>query len=134
MTRSGGAIARFLRDASGATALEFGLVLPVFAMLLVGIFSSSQLASTISSMNFAAQEAARCSAITKTVCSNSTTTATYASGRYAGPGAATPVFAYNTSGCGNTVTGTATYELTVGFYSWNIPISVAACYPASSAA
>ena len=81
-----------------------------------------------SSMHFAVQEAARCASVKTTICSDSASTVTYAQARYQGP-IISPVFSYNTSGCGHTVNGTATFTLVAIITSVSVPISVTACYP-----
>ena len=115
-------------DRRGSTALEFGLVLPAFVMLVLGVINTAQLAHAVSSMNFAVEEAARCSAVNEVVCPGAAATETYAASKYLGP-AISPVFDATDAGCGHTVTATATYELNVVFGVWNIPLSAEACYP-----
>ena len=56
-------VARWGRDRSGAAAVEYAFVLPVFAMLLIGVINMSQLMGALSGMHFAVEEAARCSAV-----------------------------------------------------------------------
>jgi Flp pilus assembly protein TadG len=118
----------FCRDPRGATAIEFAMILPIFCMLVLGVIDGAQLANSISSMNYAVQEAARCSAVNTTVCTNANTTRAYAASKYAGP-AIGPVFASTTAGCGHTVTATATFELNVAVLVYDIPITASSCYP-----
>jgi Flp pilus assembly protein TadG len=121
-------LGRAPRDCRGATAVEFAFILPVFAMLTLGTISAAQLASVVSSMNYAVEEAARCFAVNKTVCGSSATTVTYAKGKYLGP-SAMPAFVANTTGCGFTVTATATFKLEIAVSSIDVPLAAAACYP-----
>lgn len=124
---------RLGRDTRGATALELGLVLPMILILIVGLINTSLLASSISGMNFAVQEAARCFAVNKTTCASATAAANFAEARYVGPGVE-PDFVANTTGCGHTVQATATYDLDVVFYHFELPLSASACYPGKAAA
>jgi len=124
---------RFHDDTAGATALELGLVLPMVLILVVGVINTSLLASSISGMNFAVQEAARCYAVNKTACATPTAAKAYAEGKYVGPGVE-PTFVANTTGCGHTVQATATYDLDVVFYRFSLPLSASACYPGKVAA
>jgi Flp pilus assembly pilin Flp len=123
-----GFIGRLWSDRRGATAVEFGLVLPAFVMLVLGVIGVSQLAYAVSSMNFAVQEAARCSAVNLAVCGSATATETYAAGKYAGPDVAV-VFDSTTAGCGHTVNATGEYELNVAFFVYDIPLTASACFP-----
>jgi Flp pilus assembly protein TadG len=119
---------RFAQDRRGATAVEFGLLLPVFLMLVVGVINVSLLTNAVSSMNFAVQEAARCSSVNHTTCASADTTVSFAQSKYKGPGIS-PVFVSNNTGCGHTVSATATYDLNVAVYVYAIPIHATACYP-----
>lgn len=115
-------------DNSGATAIEMAFVLPVVAMLVIGVISLSMLGSAISGMHFAVQEAARCSAVNAVTCGTPSATVTYARSKFHGAGVA-PAFASTGAGCGHTVTATATFELTLALFTIPVPLSAAACYP-----
>ena len=119
---------RFRHDARGATAVEFGLILPVFLMLVVGVINVSLLTNAVSSMNFAVQEAARCSAVNRVLCPTSQSAETYALGRYKGPNIS-PSFVATASGCGHTVTANATFDLNVAIHVYRIPLHATSCYP-----
>ena len=119
---------RWRDDRGGATAVEYALVLPAFAMLMLGVINTSQLASVASGMHFAVQEAARCSAVNTTVCGTDEATAAYARGRYVGP-SVNPLFVSTDDGCGHTVRATATFKLNVAIMDFDVPLSAEACYP-----
>jgi Flp pilus assembly protein TadG len=119
---------RWRDDRRGVTAVEYALVLPAFAMLLLGVINTSQLASVISGMHFAVQEAARCSAVNSVACGDPNSTAAFARSRYAGP-AVEPIFVATPQGCGHTVRATATFELNVAIMTFDVPLSAEACYP-----
>ncbi|MGH6910231.1 MAG: TadE/TadG family type IV pilus assembly protein [Phenylobacterium sp.] len=121
---------RLWADRGGASAVEFAIVLPVFILLVLGSMSAAFLVFAVSSLNYAVQDAARCAAVNKTLCSNATTTAKYALSKYAGPPIA-PVFTYSTAGCGNTVSATGTFSLEIIPEMSNIPLKASACHPAA---
>jgi Flp pilus assembly protein TadG len=121
-------VGRLWGDREGAAALELALVLPTFAMLVVGVINAAQLAHAVSSMNFAVEEAARCSAVNAVTCGSATATEAYAASKYLGP-SISPVFDSTTAGCGHTVTATATFELNVAIGVYEVPLNAAACYP-----
>ena len=60
----------FLTDFAGGPALELVLVLPVFVLLVVGIFSIALLLWTENSIQFAAEAAARCASIDLNHCAS----------------------------------------------------------------
>lgn len=123
---------RWGRDRGGATAVEFALVLPIAGMLLIGTMSAAQLLSVVNGMHFAVEEAARCSAVNRTVCSSPSATAAYAAARYVGGGS--PVFVANSSGCGHTVTGRTDFELMIAVATIDVPVTATSCFPGVDAA
>ncbi len=122
-------IRRLWRDRSGASAVEFGLILPVFVMLVLGVINVSLLTNAVSSMNYAVQEAARCAAVNNVACPNEESITAFARSRYRGP-QIDPQFTSENSGCGRTVRATATFELNVAIHVYQVPINATACYPA----
>ena len=121
---------RFRADAGGASAVEFALVLPAFILLVLGSMSAATLGFSVASMNYAVEDAARCAAVKKAACLTPADIAKYARAKYVGP-AVSPVFTYTTAGCGNTVTGTATYSMNLVPQFVNVPLSTAACHPSA---
>jgi Flp pilus assembly protein TadG len=121
---------------SGATAVEFAIVLPPFIMLMLGIISAGIAVFTAASMRYAVEEAARCYSVSASQCSGSaTTTQTYAQNIYFGPSSPTFTASLSTTTCGNAtnpghqVNATLNVVLDVGMARWNIPMSATACFP-----
>lgn len=119
--------ARFRREERGAAAVEFVLILIPLVLLTIGAINLSLMVYTVASLNYAAEDAARCSAVKKTICTNVATTNTYGQSRYRGPGAAT--FTPTLAACGNQVVGTVDYLFTTGLTSNTITLTSQACYP-----
>jgi Flp pilus assembly protein TadG len=115
------------RDQRGAAAVEFVLILIPMVMLTIGAINLSMMIYTVATLNYAAEDAARCLTVKTTVCTNQTTMSAYAKGRY--KGAAAPSFTSSSAACGNRVVGTASYKFTTGFTNTTIPLSAVACYP-----
>jgi len=126
--RKGDASRGFLLDLSGAMAAEFALVLPVLIVLTLGTINGSFMLYAYARLQYAAADAARCRAVKTTVCSDDATTASYALSRLAGP-LVSPSFSRTTALCGNTVTGTATFNVNTGLTATPITMSARACYP-----
>lgn len=121
-------LAAYAAAEGGASAVEFGLVLPLLFMLMLGVLSFSMLGGAISGMHYAVEEAARCFAVNKTSCSTGSAAEAYAHTVYLGP-KMDPVFVATNGGCGFTVTGTATFALQLAVVQLNVPLSASACYP-----
>ena len=125
---SRGRLWRRLRDERGTAAVEFAMVLPAFAVLIVGSIWMAQLMFETSSLRYAVEAAARCAAVNTNTCSSTTATQTYAASKYYGPVYPAPSFTATATTCGQSVTGTVTYVLNTGVTSITIPLSASACF------
>lgn len=119
-------LARLRREDRGAAAVEFVLILIPMVMLTLGAINLSLMVYTVATLNYAAEDAARCLSVKKTTCTAASVN-TYGRGRYTGPGAAS--FTASSATCGNRVVGTVDYVFTTGLTSTIIPLSSQACYP-----
>jgi len=71
----------FFRSSDGNAALEFGILFPVFLMMVMLIVQCGELLYAVDTVNFAVEEAARCAAIDKNNCGTATQVQTYAHAR-----------------------------------------------------
>jgi Flp pilus assembly protein TadG len=118
-----------LKDARGTSAIEFAILGPVFIGLMIGTIYMCMLLFVVGSLHYAVEEAARCSSVKTTVCSDNATTIAYAQSHFNGSSILTPTFAYSTPACGHSVTASATYNLDFGLANYVVPVSAAACFP-----
>jgi Flp pilus assembly protein TadG len=114
---------------SGAAAVEFALILPAFAMLMIGSMFTAQMMYAASSLRYATEAAARCASINTGACSSDSATQTYAASKYTGPANPAPTFVSSSTACGHKVTGSLAYVLDTGVTRISVPISAAACFP-----
>jgi Flp pilus assembly protein TadG len=119
---------RFGRDESGATAMEYGLVMPLLIFGILGAAWAGLLMYSAASLDLAVQSAARCMAVDANNCGTASATQTYAQARYQGP-AISPTFLATASGCGHTVTAQASFGLEILPGIRGVPLSSSACYP-----
>ena len=118
---------RAWHDDSGAAAVEFGVIAPVFIALAVGTFYLCLCLFLTGSLHYAVEQAARCASVNPTACPNSDAITTYAQNHYFGPGGA-PTFGYTAAACGSSVTASMNYVLDFGLRRFTIPVSAAACF------
>jgi Flp pilus assembly protein TadG len=118
---------KLTRCTSGAAAVEFGLLLPGFAALLVGSLYASLMMYSAASMHYAVEEAARCYSVNGTTCSNASKTQIYAQGLYHGTNS--PTFTASTPACGHQVGATMSFVLNMVVGKWTIPLSATSCFP-----
>ena len=122
-------LAKLLRqDQRGTTALEFALVAPVLIALLIGTIALCVGLFLIGSLHYAVEEGARCASVKTAICTDAASTVAYAQSHYFGPNVS-PSFTYAAAACGNSVSGSISYSMNVGFSTYTIPVSATACFP-----
>jgi len=120
-----------LRCDNGATIIELAFGLTAFLMMTFGIIDIARVLWTLGSLHYAAESAARCASVNTTTCGSATAIQTYALDKYYGEslGSSNP-FTYSATGCGNTVTASYNYSLTIPLAgSYTIPLNATACFP-----
>ncbi len=112
---------------SGATAVEFALVLPALVALLVGGLYAGLAVYSAAGLQSAVEQAARCYSVDSIDCSSASATQTYAQNRYYGLNS--PTFTVSTQSCGHQVTAAVTVPLTAVVVNLSVPLSATACFP-----
>lgn len=112
----------------GTATVEFALVLPMFLTLLIGGFFAAFLLYSVSGLHYATERAARCAKVQTTVCTNATTTESYALSQYNGYGA-NPTFTYTSAACGKQVSGALTFSFDFFVRKVDVPLTATSCYP-----
>jgi TadE-like protein len=114
----------------GSVAAEAALLIPPFFVILFGIIKVAMLLWTAGSLHYAAEAGARYASV-NCLTSCTPTPATYALDSYHGQSlGSTNPFTYSASGCGNTVTASYNYSLTVPLVgTFTVPLSTTACFP-----
>jgi len=118
----------FCREERGAAAVEFVLIMIPLIMLTIGVMNLCLMLYTVATLNYTAQDAARCASV-RTICNSDAAITTYARTRYQGPARPTVVFTRTLASCGNRIVATASYKFTTGLTSSTIPLTAVACYP-----
>ena len=122
LARLHGALRRLLRAHGGATAVEFGLVAPVFVVFLLGICEFGRAIWEQAQLQAAVESASRCYAINANNsfvdCYTADTTKTYAAAQITGFTTPTSEYTITTPGsCGSTANPSAR------------PVTVSAAHP-----
>jgi Flp pilus assembly protein TadG len=121
---------RLWTDRSGASALEFGLLLPVFIPVMFGIVQVGQAFWTQTALQHAVEMAARCATINSANCGSTSLTQTYAATQAYGLTFPAGTFVATTAACGNQVTATYSFPVTVAaWFAPSINLSARSCYP-----
>ena len=111
----------------GSTAVEFALVLPVLAMLIVGTLYTGLLVYSAAGLHNAVEQAARCYSVNVSQCNGAVAAQIYAQKNYYG--VSKPTFTASIASCGHQVSATLTFVLNAVVASWNVPLTATACFP-----
>jgi Flp pilus assembly protein TadG len=87
----------------GATAVEFALVLPLLVAFLFGTMEYARIARLQATLEFAAQETARCLSVRPDVCGDDAAAARYLRARAAGLGEQARITIRRGQACGSAV-------------------------------
>ena len=120
---------RLWTDRSGASALEFGLLLPLFVPLVLGIMQVGQMFWTQTALQHAVEMAARCATINATSCGSAATTQTYATTQSYGLELPAATFTVTAPACGNQVAASYAYPYLSPWFSGTITLTATSCYP-----
>ncbi|MGH6811046.1 MAG: TadE/TadG family type IV pilus assembly protein [Methylocella sp.] len=116
-------------DQRGVSAVEFALTLPVFLLLLFGVWQICFGLWAQFALQHGAERAARCMAVNKTVCGTTTGTQSYAAGQSYGLNPSPSIFTVSNPTCGNQIS--AVYAVSPIVASIGIPaltVHAQACY------
>lgn len=116
-----------VRCDSGTVAVEFGLLLPALAMLMVGTLSVGLVMYSASGLHSAVEAGARCYSVSSSQCGTASAVQTYAQSSYYGVGS--PTFTASTPSCGHQVSATLSLVLNAAIAQWTIPLSATSCFP-----
>ncbi len=117
--------------------MEFGLVLPLLMMLLLGLIDASRLLWSYTTLLEAVQVSARCAAVDAKDCGTLAQVQAHAAQAAWGLQLASSAFTVTTPACGIQVNGTMIYNfITPWFYvaepfglDNTVTLNAAACYP-----
>jgi Flp pilus assembly protein TadG len=121
------------KDSAGAMSLEYGLALPALLLFIVGTMEISGLIWTYTTLSRAVEAAARCAAVTPSVCETTAQIKARAVAEAWGLNVRTSDFTVATPTCGLRVTASYDYDLLIPWmpsgYDRPITLRVTACYP-----
>ena len=128
-------LAALERDRRGATAVETALVLPLLLSMFFGIVEVGHLVWTVTALNLAVEDAARCASVSNasspaiTPCDTSVHTQNYAAGRTWGMTIPASTFTLSTPSCGYLISASYPYQPIVGYIPMSFTVTASACYP-----
>jgi len=107
------------KDRRGTSAVEFALTLPVFILMVLGLWQISYGMWAQFALQHGAEMAARCMAVNQTLCGDTTSTQNYAASQSYGLNPSPTIFAVSTQNCGNQVS--AVYTVSPAVANFGIP-------------
>jgi Flp pilus assembly protein TadG len=122
--------AKLRRDESGASAVEFAITAPVFFAVVFGIIEGGLLLWTQLGLQHGAEMAARCAAVNKTMCNNSSAVQNFAVQNSYGLNPAPSTFTVTTAACGTQISAAYTFNfITTYFGTPNVGLTAQSCFP-----
>jgi Flp pilus assembly protein TadG len=119
---------RLLSGQSGATLIEYAIILPVFLAFLLGIMDTGRLIWTYNTLHRATDTAARCAAVNATACETDAQIKDNAVSAAWGLSVATTDFAVARLACGVEVSASYEFQfVTPGLTTMSL--SATSCYP-----
>ncbi|AXK82923.1 pilus assembly protein [Pseudolabrys taiwanensis] len=124
----------WFRAQRGAAAIEYGLILPMLLLFIIGIIDVSRLLWNYTTLNRAVEAAARCGAINTIDCGTTAQIQARAVAEAWGMNVATSAFTVTTSACGVQVVGTYDFVFAIPALVGATPLgtltlSATSCYP-----
>ena len=118
------------RDASGATAVENAIVLPIFFLFLFVVFEAGLFCWAQTSLQFSVEAAARCAAVNSTLCGTNTSVQSYAASQMWGMSVPTSDFTVSQPSCGHEVTASYPFSFAVPLvHKAAITLTAQSCHP-----
>ena len=122
-------IGGFLRNCSGATAIEFALTAPAFFALVIGGVQVGLLCWAQLALQQGSEAAARCASVNKTLCGTTTQIQSYASAQSYGLAPAASTFTVSTQACGKRVQASYNPPFLTAFVMSGVTLTASACFP-----
>jgi len=118
----------------GSVALEYGLIVPLLLVLVLGIMDTGRLIWTYTTLYRAAEAAARCGAINTIACGTATQIRSYAAAEAWGLTVGASAFTVTTRSCGLQVQATYNFTSIIPGFDLVAPMGLVtlqatACYP-----
>ncbi|ACK51607.1 TadE family protein [Methylocella silvestris BL2] len=116
------------KDASasqGSAAIEFGLILPVLLLFLIGIMDMGRLLWANTTLSWATETAARCAAINTTLCGSASQIQSYAVTQAWGVTLLPAAFTVTYPSCGVQVAATYTFQFIIPWLGTATPFGSA---------
>jgi Flp pilus assembly protein TadG len=120
----------FITRNDGSASVEFAFVGPLLIGLMLAVVQCGFMLRTKLSLEHAVESAARCAAISSSICGTASAIQTYAATQAYSLNLPASTFAYSKTSCGNQVSAAYTYYFfTSAFSAASMPLTAQACFP-----
>jgi Flp pilus assembly protein TadG len=122
--------ARLLSDCRGGAAVELAIVFPFLVLMIFGGIEAGWMLWSVSALDFAVEEAARCGAVDANNCGTTSKIQALAATKAMGLGMASSAFTVTSPACGKQVSATYVFYFLAPFGSnFSVSIPAQSCYP-----
>lgn len=114
----------------GAVAVEYGILLPAFLALVLGIMDTGRLLWTQTALDRAVEAAARCAAVDTIRCATAAQVQAYGADQAFGMTITSSAFSVSAAGCGMQVSAEYPFQLIIPWLARSeLTLTATACYP-----
>ena len=123
-------IRRLPDDRSGASLVEFALLLPLFLLIVISLAQLGQILLTQAALQHAVDMAARCASVNTVSCGTPAQIEAYAATQAYGVTVPGDTFTASAAPCGNQVVATLDYSVQTALLPYrSVSLTARACYP-----
>lgn len=119
---------QFLKNCSGATALEFGITAPIFVLLIIGIVQIGLMLWMQLGLQQGVEMGARCASINAALCNNTSAIQNYAAQQTYGVNPPASTFTVTTLSCGVQVSASYAFPIISGYFA-AATLQAQSCFP-----
>ena len=120
-----------MRSERGVVAIEYGIILPVLLVLVLGTIDTGRLLWTQTTIDRSVEAAARCGAVNSIQCGTTSQVQAYAVAEAYGLKIASSAFTVSTKACGVQVAASYPFTLLIPWIArTQLTLKATACYPA----
>lgn len=127
--RKNGVGNRLRHDCGGNAAIEFAIGAPILLLAMLTVVELGRIMWTQNALHYSVEEAARCYTIDTTICSSTSTTASWAAAHSGVPNLTATDFTVSTQACGTQVSASYLFPFLTKLVSYPLTLSAKSCFP-----
>ncbi len=121
-------LVRFLSDVRAAAAVEFGVTVPAFVVIVFAVIEACFMLWTQFSLQHGVEMGARCASVNTSICGNTQAIQDYAAKHAYGLNPPLSTFTVSTPSCGTQVSASYAFPMVTTYFG-SITLTARSCFP-----